>query len=262
MTENATEAFAALVGADDDQAVDLERGAFLIAAHARPELDIDVETARLDAIAGACADRSLAGLRRHLFVDLGFAGNGVAYDDPRNSFLDEVISRRVGLPITLSVLTIAIGRRLGLEFFGVGMPAHYIVGVGDGLYLDPFHGGDLLDRDDCAALFTRMAGADVAFDPRWLAPASPRATLARMLANLKNVYLAANDVPGATWVLRLRTLLPDSPPEEQAQLAALLAGRGQARAAARELERLADRLPTGRADRARHRAALLRASLN
>lgn len=261
MTANPTESFAALVAADDDD-IDVERGAFLIAAHARPDLDLATESARIDTIAAGCTERSLGGLRRHLFVDLGFAGNGIEYDDPRNSFLDQVVTRRVGLPITLSVLTIAVGRRLGLDLFGVGMPAHYMVGVGDGTYIDPFYGGDVLDVDGCAALFARVAGSDVAFDPRWLAPASPRSTLARMLANLKNVYLTANDVSGATWVLRLRTLLPDSPPEEQAQLAALLAGRGQARAAARELEQLADRLPVGRADRARHRAALLRASLN
>lgn len=261
MTTDATAAFAELVRRPDEE-IELDRAALLIAAHVRPDLDVDAERGRIDALAAGC-EASLPGLLRHLFTDLGFAGNESDYDDPRNSLLDEVITRRTGLPITLSVLTIAVGKRLGINLEGVGFPGHYLVGVpGEDLFIDPFNRGRLLRVHDCADLLRQIAGAEAPFDRRLLAPAAHRVTLARILANLKNVYVARNDIDGATWTTRLRTLFPDSAVEEQAQLAALLAGRGHTRAAAQELDRLADRLPAARADRARHRAALLRASLN
>lgn len=261
MTTEATAAFAEMVQRAD-QDIELDRAALLIAAHARPQLDIDAEVARIDELAQGC-EPSLPGLLRRLFTELGFAGNDFDYDDPRNSFLDDVITRRTGLPITLSVLTVEVGRRLGLDLVGVGLPGHYVVGVaGKDVFIDAFNRGRILTVADCARLVSEIAGTDVPFDRRLLEPAPHRMTLARMLANLKNTYMARNDVDGATWATRLRTLFPDSAPEEQAQLAALLAGRGHARAAARELDQLAERLPAGRADRARHRAALLRASLN
>ena len=261
MTPAITAAFAEMVGRRDD-AIELDRGALLIAAHARSELDIEFELTRIGELAAGC-EPSLPGVLRHLFRDLGFSGDDAEYDDPRNSFLNEVMTRRTGLPIAMSVLTIEVARRVGVDLFGVGLPGHFVVGVtGEAMFIDAFDGGRLLDVDDCARLVRAVAGSDARFDASMLAPTARRATLARMLANLKNLYLAAGDVDGATWVIRLRTLFPDSVPEEQAQLAALLASRGKARAAARELDLLADRLPIGRADRARHRAALLRASLN
>lgn len=257
-----TEAFAALV-APADGSVDVEAGAWLIAAHAEPDLDLALARQTIDDLAGGVSDPSLAGLRRHLFVDLGFGGDGVNFADPRNSFLDQVIARRSGLPIALSVLTIAVGRRLGVRLHGVGLPGHFIVGVeGHDIFVDPFHGGALLDEGGCIDLHRRMAGPDAPFDHAWLAPSPPRAILARMLANLKNVYLATGDADGALWVTRLRTRIPGLPPIEHAHLAALLEGRGESRAAAGELERMAEMLPADPAGRARRKAALLRASLN
>src|SRR5439155_5170289 len=129
--------FADVVGRET---VPLDEAALLVAAHDRPELDVAGELEQLDALAAGCAEPSLDGLRRHLFANLGFVGNTDDYYDPRNSFLDEVVTRRTGLPITLAVVTIEVGRRLGLALAGVGMPGHFLVRASGepGTFLDPF----------------------------------------------------------------------------------------------------------------------------
>ena len=107
--------------------VPLDVAALCIAAHAHPGLDIDAWCARLDELGRAMSGADFDELRAHLFEREGFAGNLDHYDDPENSFLDSVIERRLGIPITLSVLMIAVGRRLGIDVQGVGMPGHFLV---------------------------------------------------------------------------------------------------------------------------------------
>lgn len=257
-----TARFAALVqGPEDD--LPLDEAALLIAAHAYPELDVGAEVARLDDLALGCPAPTFDGIVQHLFADLGFAGNTRRYADPRNSFLNEVLTRRVGIPISLSVLTMEVGRRLGVPLAGVGMPGHFLVRheVDDQL-LDPFHGGRRLRPEDAEGLFRASHGPAVPFGPELLAPVGRRAILVRMLANLRALYLAAGAARSAGWAYELRALIPPATPADAADVARALASIGRFTEAAATLEELAERVPPGGAEEARARAVSLRALLN
>lgn len=128
-----------------------------------------------------------------LFEELGFRGNTENYYDPRNSCLNYVLTERVGIPITLSVVLIEISRRLSKPVFGIGLPGHFIVEYRDSDYrvlLDPFHGGRILTTEECYALARQMTGADFSKDPAVLQPVANRQMLVRMLNNLRAVYLS------------------------------------------------------------------------
>jgi regulator of sirC expression with transglutaminase-like and TPR domain len=145
--------------------------------------------------AGDGLDQALT-LSEWLFQRLGFAGNTADYADPRNSYLNQVLERRLGIPITLSVVFLEVARRLDLPAEGVGLPGHFIVSIAGEdapVYLDPFHGGRELSVDDCADLVRRSAGHDGPFDPQWLAPTPPRDIVARMLNNLRVFYVSVED---------------------------------------------------------------------
>lgn len=258
----ATERFAALVrGPEPD--LPLDEAALLVAAHAHPGLDVAAQLRRLDELAASCPEPTLDGLRRHLFDHLGFTGNAGRYADPRNSFLDDVLDRRVGIPISLSVLAMEVGRRLGVPLSGVGLPGHFLVRhEADGRLLDPFGGGRYLDPAGAAELYRRVHGAGAAFGPHLLAPTGPRAILVRMLANLRQIYLAAGDQPSAGWVYELRSLIPPATPADTADVARALASIGRFTEAAATLDALAERVPVASADEARARALSLRALLN
>ncbi len=150
-----------------------------------------------------------------LFRRFGFLGNPKEYEDPRNSYLNEVLERRLGIPISLSVLYVAVAQTLGLPAYGVGLPGHFIVGVQDPLgavYFDPFHEGRQLSIDDCARLVEATAGLRGAFQKAWLEPANPLDILIRMLNNLRNVYLKQQAWPQLLGVIEhLRLLQPDLP---------------------------------------------------
>ena len=152
----------------------LDEGALLIAAHARRDLDVDEQIARLDDLAAGCPGRDLEAVAGHLFDVLDFRGDTDDYASPANSLLDVVLDRRRGIPITLSVVAIEVGRRVGVPLEGVGMPGHFLVGASDGSdrFLDPFHQA-LLDRDGCAALFAKVHGSNARFDDRFLDPVGP-----------------------------------------------------------------------------------------
>ena len=205
-----TERFAAVVQRPDDD-IALDEAALLIAAHDHP-VDVDAQVRALDALAHEIGAVDAPALAHELFVARGFAGNTVDYGDPRNSYLDVVLDRRLGLPITLSVLMIEVGRRLGLELFGVGMPGHFLVGA-SGSYVDPFHRGAFLTADEARELYERtQPGA--AFTDAYLAPVGPRAVLARMLANLVHSFGTRTPL-AAVWALKLRLAIPDLPARER-----------------------------------------------
>src|SRR3954447_2577528 len=218
----ATERFATAIGAPAAE-VRLDVAAFCIAAHAHPGLDVDTWCERLDELAAACAEPSFDGLRAHLFEQERFAGNIDDYADPENSFLDSVLTRRTGIPITLSVVMIEVGRRLGIPIAGVGMPGHFLVKdlSQRELWCDPFHGGALYDLAECRAVFAGIYGGDSGFHPSYLAPISPVAILARMLTNLEQGRLAG-DPRHLEWMYELHSALPQLRDDERAQLRAKL----------------------------------------
>jgi regulator of sirC expression with transglutaminase-like and TPR domain len=168
---------------------------------AYPDLDVEHYLNRLSGLAeGARSVISdddptyvrAMGLANFLFQRMALQGNLDVYSDPRNSFLNEVLDRRLGIPISLSVLYLDLARQLGIHAEGVGLPGHFIVRVlcpDEHLYLDPFHGGAELTLEDCARLVKRTTGYEGPLDPAWLEPPPPREILARMLNNLRNVYV-------------------------------------------------------------------------
>jgi regulator of sirC expression with transglutaminase-like and TPR domain len=190
--------FARAVERPDEQ-IELARAALLIAAAEHPDLGVDAYLGRLAALAEAAEPVRRAGddlgrlhrLREHLFEELGFAGDRDNYFDPRNSHLNEVLNRRLGIPITLSLVLIEVGRRLGLVMEGIGLPGHFITGArvaGEQVLLDPFNRGALLTAESCRELVSQALGRPVRLQPEHFAPISNRQFLARMLANLKGVY--------------------------------------------------------------------------
>jgi regulator of sirC expression with transglutaminase-like and TPR domain len=211
--------------AEPEAAIPLDRVAFLIAAHAHPDLDLDAELTRLDELADRAGEPTLDGLRRLLFRDLGFAGNADDYYDPRNSFLDDVLDRRLGIPISLAVVMLEVGRRLGVPLSGVSMPGHFLVRdkVDPEVFVDPFDRGLVLDRRACQLRFHGVHGADATFDPAYLDPVGKLAIVDRMLANLDGVAVRTGDLGMLAWVLRLRTALPGADDAVAARLAAVRA---------------------------------------
>lgn len=143
-------------------------------------------------------------LAHFLFQEQGFCGNVQQYHDPRNSYLNDVLERRLGIPISLSVLYLALAERLGVPAQGVGLPGHFIVRVqteNEQLFLDPFHGGERLSVIDCARLVELSTGYSGDFESEWLKPVSPSAILERMLYNLRSIYIQRNE-----WLLALRVV--------------------------------------------------------
>jgi len=190
--------FAAAVGRPDGE-IRLARAALLIAAAEQPGLDVDRYLARLDDLADtALAARRAADtlsrlhrLREFLFEELGFAGERSDYFDPRNSHLNEVLDRRLGIPITLSLVFIEVGRRLGLQMEGIGLPGHFITAArvgGEQLLLDPFNGGTILTAEGCNEVVARALGRSVELGPEHFAPVTNRQFLTRLLTNLKGSY--------------------------------------------------------------------------
>ncbi len=239
-----TERFTRLVEGPEAELA-LDEAALLIAAHAYPDLDIDRELARLDDLAAGCPEATLDGWRQHLFVDLGFTGETDRYYDARNSYLNDVLDSRRGLPITLSVVALEVGRRLGLRFEGIGLPGHFLLRFADApdTFVDPFHGGALLDRLGCVKRFNAVNPPDAPFLGEYLDPVGPRAILGRILQNLKGVYTRQGDTEGLRWVFDLRLAIPGTHPLERRDGARLQAAGGQFDVAAEQLEDLAESLP-------------------
>ena len=211
MPASARERFAQLLDASNDD-FDLAEAALLIAQEEQPHLDVAAYLQRLDALADQVRAHvpepqtpaaTLTQLNKLLFEEERLSGNATDYYDPRNSFLNEVLDRKIGIPITLSVIYMEVGRRLGMNIFGVGFPGHFLVkysGPDGEVILDPFHGGVTLSREQLAQKLREMYGEGNPFltqIPQLLTPASKREILVRMLRNLKGVYLQKNDFPRA-----------------------------------------------------------------
>ncbi len=185
--------------------VALARAALVIAKEEYPALEVDLYLERLAEL-GREASRwmgtatntveKVQALSRFLFEDQQFAGNQASYGDPRNSFLNEVLERKLGIPISLSLVYIEVGRRAGLKVEGVSFPGHFLVKVTDErgeLIIDPFNEGQILSLEQIKALLNQIYGQPVELHPAMLRAASSRQILSRMLRNLKNIYVAACD---------------------------------------------------------------------
>lgn len=214
-------AFAQLVR-QADTAIDLAAATLLIAKEEYPDLDLAGYLSRLDdmgadvrALTHASQDphRLIAGLNEYLFQRLGFRGNDDDYYDPKNSFLNEVLDRRLGIPITLSAVYLEVGRRVGLCVHGVGLPGHFLVkyvGAREEIVIDPF-GGGLLSPPDCQRILDRVHDGKVRFEPGMLSIVGTRQMLARMLANLKAIYFDREEYGKALSIVeRLLLLYPQS----------------------------------------------------
>ena len=235
MHDDPTAAFASLVERAGDE-LPLDEAALLIAAHARPGLDVPAEQARLDDLAAGLTDRSVTGVGAHL-VGLGFAGDRETYHDPDNSLLPAVLDRRRGIPLTLAVVAMEVGRRVGVPIVGVGMPGHFLVrsAADDRTFVDLFHGGRELDVEGCRAVFERLS-TGLAWSDAHLRPTPPVAIVARLLANLANAYRRNGDRTALCWAFGLRTLLPGVTDLERREMAVVLGSAGRYTEAAAVLE--------------------------
>jgi regulator of sirC expression with transglutaminase-like and TPR domain len=174
-----------------------------------------------------------------------------------------VLDRRLGIPISLSVLMIEVGRLRDVPMLGVGMPGHFLVRPADAteVWFDPFHEGRRLDLAGCRARFHELQGADAEFRPEFLSPTSTRAVIARMLTNLQHTLLR-REPAAVAWVVRLRLRVPGTSTSERAALAALLGTLGRFTEAADELEAVGDEASGTDAERIEQQAAALRARGN
>ena len=224
MTPIADRARALAACARDADPEALVRGALLVASVEHGDVDpapvlatleaMGHEAARRLALVAGLEDR-LSALGDYLFEDLGFHGNESRYDDPRNSFLNDVLVRRTGIPISLAVVYLDVGRRAGVPLEGVNFPGHFLVRArgGEGhpdLLIDVFHRGTLLREIDCQRLLERHAGGEVVLTAEALATADTRQTLVRMATNLKRLYVRSRSFPQALEVTHLLVALDET----------------------------------------------------
>jgi regulator of sirC expression with transglutaminase-like and TPR domain len=233
MTGAALEPFAQLIARDDSR-IDLARACLLIAQDAYPALDVERYMGEIERMAirlrgrlpqtGGAEERVVA-LNQFLYGDLGYWGNTEDYDDPRNSYLNEVIERKTGIPITMSILYMELGRRIGLPLEGVSFPGHFLVRLklrGGMLVLDPFSGGAPQSEDELRRRVKRVIPDGVADDlpaaelplDQFLEAASNRQILSRVLRNLKRVYRESDKPERMLDVLnRMLLVTPDASAE-------------------------------------------------
>jgi regulator of sirC expression with transglutaminase-like and TPR domain len=242
----------------DTAHVPLDVAALQIATIEYPQLSVEPFLVLLDSHATEFServDRRTGGeefidrLNHYLFEELGFQGNSDDYYHPANSCLNEVLTRRLGIPITLSLVYIEIGRRLGRPMHGVGLPGHFLVGY-DGpdfaAIIDPFHTGQIRSEHECYELAREATGVPLEDDPDLLAPVSNRHIAVRILNNLRSIYFQRREAAKATRVLDLLIEAAPESAEEYKQRGVCLVQTGLYEEAARDLEtylRLAPNAP-------------------
>jgi regulator of sirC expression with transglutaminase-like and TPR domain len=247
--------FTRLVSRSEDE-ITLAEAALLIAAEEYPRLEIGLYLEKLENLAQHTSFRIkdatnvmeiIEAINRTLFDELGFQGNRENYYDPRNSYLNEVIDRRLGIPITLSVVYLEIARMLHLPMQGIGLPGHFILGFpgdSENIYVDVFNGGRLLTENACADLVAGMSGGKLKFTPNHLAPVTKKQILTRMLSNLLNIYVGSQDFRRAIAAIeRILLIIPDSLAHIR-DYGLLLGQSSQFNAAIEQLERYRKLAPT------------------
>lgn len=209
-----------------DEYINLERAALYMAQEVYPTLEVEEYINALETMAQEVLERLpaeryplkvLQTINHYLFEDLKFKGNQTNYYDPRNSYLNDVIDRRLGIPITLALVYLAIARRVEFPMVGVGLPGHFLIRpvVGEmDVYVDVFHQGEILFPQDCQALLAKLYQQSIVWRPEFLEPVTSRQFLARMLGNLKGVYIGRGEIDQALSAIdRILMLFPDAPME-------------------------------------------------
>ena len=240
--------FAALVSGDDDH-ISLAEAALTIARIEYPDLPFGPSVAMLDEFASRVQARlprlpdtrqTIPAINFVLFDEAGFHGNREDYYDPRNSFLNDVLDRRTGIPITLALVYMEVGRRIGFPLFGVGMPGHFLLKHydpdGNELLIDAFDSGRILGAEDCQQRLDHIYSGQLPLQPEFLVPVTRRQMLTRMLNNLRGIYLSSRNLKRALAVVDLLLSIYPRSPEDVRQRAGLRYNTGQLRGAAEDLE--------------------------
>lgn len=204
-----------------DERIDLAKAALYIAQEEYPNIDAEEYLNAFDTMALEVEERLpsqryplrvIQSINQYLYDDLGFAGNVEDYYDPRNSYLNDVIERRLGIPITLALVYLEVARRIDFPMVGVGMPGHFLIrpDIPDTeIFIDTFNGGEIMFPQDCQERLTQFYQQPVQLQPEFLATVSKRQILARMLANLKYIYLNQQELEKAlAAVERILLLFP------------------------------------------------------
>lgn len=212
---------------EKESSIDLAKAALTLAQDEYPALNATPYLDQIASLARRVSERisvgrdpiaTVAALNGVLFEEEDFKGNSEDYYDPRNSFLNEVLDRRMGIPITLSILYLEVARRADIPMVGIGLPGHFIVGLvspGRTIYVDPFHQGQLMTVKDCAARVAKIFDGQMAFTPEHLEPVDKRGILFRLLTNLKNIYMESRSFAKGHTVIDKMVLLA---PQEWAQV--------------------------------------------
>jgi regulator of sirC expression with transglutaminase-like and TPR domain len=227
---------------------DLVEAALWIAYEEYDDLDVEREAGRLRILAAEGARRvvgmenpfaRLDGVQRYFADDLGFHGNAGDYDDPRNSYLNEVLDRRVGIPLTLSLVFMELARAAGFETIGVGLPGHFVARVTYGertILVDPYHGAQVISEEDCRQLVRRCTGRSSLFRRELLRGVPEWAMLRRLLLNLKHTHVSRNDYARALSIVERLILLQPADSKEIRDMGFLKAHLGRPGAAIVDLE--------------------------
>jgi regulator of sirC expression with transglutaminase-like and TPR domain len=211
-----------------DEEINLACAALYLAQEEYSDLDVEEYLNALDTIASEIAKRlpqeayplrTIKTINQYLYEDLKFHGNTDNYYDPDNSYLNQVIDRRTGIPITLSLVYLEVAQRLEFPMVGVGMPGHFLIRpVVDEMqvFVDPFREGEVMFAEDCQQRLSEIYGRPIELRPEFLQPVTPRYFLARMLNNLKAIYLTQSDIPRSLAAIeRILLLFPDSPLDQR-----------------------------------------------
>jgi regulator of sirC expression with transglutaminase-like and TPR domain len=232
----------------EDEKIDLIRAALMIARGEYPDLDIETYAGRVEELARRVAalapdlhpQGTLRALKHVLFEELKLRGNREDYYDPRNSFLNDVLDRGLGIPITLSIVYMEVARRVGLHLFGVGLPGHFLLKRynedGQEMLIDCFNRGDVVSRQDCQSKLDEIYSGEMKMRPEFLHPISRRQILMRMLNNLKTVYLSTRNFRKALAIADLILVIYPRSAEDVKQRALLRYSMNLHRLASEDLD--------------------------
>src|ERR1700756_998451 len=251
------DAFSIFVSSDvEDEKIDLIRGALVMARTEYPHLEIEEYAGRIERMARRVAalspdldpQRTITALNDVVFGQAKLRGNREDYYDPRNSFLNDVLDRGLGIPITLSVIYMEVARRIGFPLSGVGMPGHFLLKHygkdGQERLIDCFNRGDILSRHDCQTRLDEIYSGEMKLRPEFLHPISRRQILTRMLNNLKTVYLSTRNFRKALVIADLILVIHPRSAEDVKQRALLRYSMGMQALAAEDLDEYLKVSPT------------------